>query len=171
MTAGLQGRPAEASAHYEQALEMARTAGVRGILPELYRGLAEVRLAEGDAEAAHALAAEGTATAAADDGYSQGSTWRALGLAQRARGQVEAARQSLETSLAAISAEIYPLEHARSCVALAACLAQQGDEATAADYRATATALLARLVWADEMPPPPHDLLLRLASGPAGAVP
>jgi tetratricopeptide (TPR) repeat protein len=171
MTAGLRGQPTEARAYYEQALDVARTSGVRGVLPDLYRGLAEVRLAEGDAVAARALAVEGTASAAPDDGYSQGSTWRALGLAQLALGQGAAARQSLEQSLGAIASSIYPLEHARSCVALATCLERQGDGRAAQSLRATAQALLDRLVWADGMPPPPPELLLRLASGPAGVVP
>lgn len=171
MTAGLRGATVEAAAYYEQALDQARAAGTRGVLPELYRGLAEVRLAEGDAAAARALALDGTTTAAADDGYSQGSTWRILGLAQLALGQGAAAQHSLEKSLASLSPAIYPLEHARSCMALAACLARQGGGTVAASYRGIAMRLLDRLVWADGTPPPAPDLVLRLASGPAGTVP
>jgi tetratricopeptide (TPR) repeat protein len=171
MAAGLRGDTAAARAHYEQALEQVRAANGRGVVPELYRGLAEVRLAEGEADTALALAMQGTAAVAPDDGYSHGSTWRILGLTQLALGQPAMARQSLERSLAVASADIYPLEHARSCRALAASLAAQGDEAGAAAYRATAADLLDRLLWADGLPPPSHDILLRLATGPAGTVP
>jgi tetratricopeptide (TPR) repeat protein len=171
MAAGLLGDTTAAQAHYERALEQARAAPNRGVGAELYRGLAEVRLAEGDAAAAQALAAQGTAAVTPDDGYSRGSTWRILGLAQLAQGQAAAARQSLDKSLAAVSPGLYPLEHARSCAALAACLAAQGAEVAAAGYRAAAADLLDRLVWADGMPPPSHEVLLRLATGPAGPVP
>jgi tetratricopeptide (TPR) repeat protein len=167
--AALRGQPAAARAHYEQALEQARAGSIRALLPELYRRLAEVALAEGDAAGARAWAAQGTAVALAE-GYSQGTTWRALGLAQQALGE-DAARTSLETSLAALHADIYPLEHARSCSALATCLDAHGAAPAADALRATAAALLDRLVWADGMLPPPPDLLLRLASGSAGTVP
>jgi class 3 adenylate cyclase/tetratricopeptide (TPR) repeat protein len=168
--AAQRGQPAAARAHYEQALEQARAGSIRALLPELYRRLAEVALAEGDAAGARAWATQGTTVALADC-YSQGTTWRALGLAQRALGEGTAARTSLETSLAALPAAIYPLEHARSCSALAACLDAQGAQPAADALRATAAALLDRLVWADGMLPPAPDLLLRLASGPAGTVP
>jgi hypothetical protein len=107
---------------------------------------------------------------APDDGYSQGSTLRALGLAEQAAGARDAAHQHLTDSLAHLPAALYPLEHARTCAALAHLLTEEGEVAAAASYAATAHDLLSRLVWSDG-PPPPHEALLTLALGPAGPVP
>jgi hypothetical protein len=169
MIAGLRGQPEAGRAHYEQALEMAQVGGIMGVLPEIYRGLAEVLLASGAVAPALEMAQAGTRAAAPEDSYSQGTTWRALALAQHAAGLEDAALQSLACSLRHLPAAVYPLERARSYAARAAHATAQSDPA-APTLQAEAHGLLATLVWTDGPAPPPTDLLL-LAHGPAGVVP
>jgi tetratricopeptide (TPR) repeat protein len=170
MIAGLRGDPAAGRGHYEQALEMAQAGGIMGVLPELYRGLAEVLLVVGAVDAALDMAEAGTRAASAEDSYSQGTTWRALALAQHAAGRSAEARLSLECSLRSLPAHGYPLERARSCAALAALAADQDDPAAMGAYRGEAQCLLDSLVWTGEPAPRPETLLM-LATGPAGPVP
>ncbi len=170
ITAGLRGETAQALAHYTQALELAQAGGIHGVLPELHRGLAEVFLAQGAVTQALEEAETSTQLTAPDDHYSQVTTWRVLGLAQLAAGQVVAARHSLEQSVGSTSASTYLLEYTRSCAALALTAARQGDTVTAAQYRTRTADLLDRLVWTDGLPPT-HKALLMLACGPAGRVP
>jgi tetratricopeptide (TPR) repeat protein len=169
MIAGLRGRPDAGRAHYEQALELAQAGGIMGVLPEVYRGLAEVLLATGAVAPALEMAQAGTQAAAPEDNYSQGSTWRALALAQHAAGQADAALRSLECSLRHLPAAVYPLERARALAALAALAAAQDDPA-APTLQAEATHLLGTLTWIDGPAPSSADLLM-LAQGPAGLVP
>jgi len=153
------GRAAEAGILYSQALDNALSIGAAGILPEIYRGQAEVLLALGQDEAALDMAVSGVASVAPDDGYSQVTTYRALGLAHLCRGDYATAQVALEHSIAAAAAELYPLEIARSWWALARLRERTGCEAEAAAAQARALALVDSLVWSDGPPTPAVDLL------------
>jgi class 3 adenylate cyclase/tetratricopeptide (TPR) repeat protein len=153
------GRTPEAGILYSQALDNALSMGDNGILPELYRGHAEVLLALDQAPAALAAAEKGVASVAPDDGYSLTTTYRALGLARLACGDCPGALAALQQSLSAAKPDTYPLEYARSCWAQAALLDHAGRLADAGRQRADALAVVESLVWSESPIPPPEDLL------------
>jgi tetratricopeptide (TPR) repeat protein len=153
------GRTPEAGILYSQALDNALSMGDNGILPELYRGHAEVLLALDQAPAALAAAEKGVASVAPDDGYSRTTTYRALGLARLACGDCPGAIDALQQSLAAATPDTYPLEYARSCWAQAALLDRAGRLADAGRMRADALGVVESLVWSESPIPPPEDLL------------
>ena len=116
-------------------------------------------LALGEEGTALTLAESGCAAVAADDGYSQVTTYRVLGLARLATGDATGAGVALRYSTRAATPATYPLEYARSQWALAALLAAHSTPEEAAAARAAATAVLDTLTWPTSAGPPPEDLL------------
>lgn len=153
------GRAAEAGILYSQALDNAISIGEGGIMPELYRGQAEVLLALGEESTALSMAESACASAAFDDSYSQATTYRVLGLARLRLGDPTGACSALEHSSGAVEPGSYPLEYARSLWALAFAQAAAGQAEPAGASRDRALALLATFVWPDGPAPSPEDLL------------
>ena len=153
------GRTAEAGILYSQALDNALAIGAMRLLPEIYRGQAEVLLALGQPEAALDSAINGTTGVAADDAFSQITTYRALGLARLATGDWAGAELALRRSIRNADPATYPLETARSHWALAQWhrAADHADEA--ACTQATVDTILATLIWPGGESPLPTDLL------------
>ncbi|MDQ2807138.1 MAG: tetratricopeptide repeat protein, partial [Chloroflexota bacterium] len=153
------GRTAEAGILYSQALDNALAIGAMRLLPEIYRGQAEVLLALGQADAALDSAISGTVGAAADDAFSQITTQRALGLARWATNDWAGAEVALRRSTRAADPAAYPLEAARSHWALAQLQRAWDHAEEAACAQAQVDTILATLVWPGGESPLPTDLL------------
>ncbi len=153
------GRTAEAGILYSQALDNALAIGAMRMLPEIYRGQAEVLLALGQDGPALDSAVSGTLSVSHDDGFSQITTHRALGLARLATGDWTGAEAALQRSVRAANPAIYPLETARSHWTLVYFHTRRDHLTEAACAQATVDSILATLIWPTEAAPLAADLL------------
>lgn len=153
------GRSAEAAVLYGQALDNALAIGAMGMVPQIYRGQAEVLLALGHEDDAHAMAESGAASASGDDGYALAATYRILALTRLTQGDRPGAEAALRRARRSLEVKAYPLEVARTEWAAAAYYEATARLDEAANARATAERLLATLVWPHGPIPPAADLL------------
>jgi predicted ATPase/class 3 adenylate cyclase len=153
------GRAAEAAVLYGQALDNALAIGAMGLVPQIYRGQAEVLLALGHDDDAHAMAESGAASAGGDDGFALAATYRILALTRLTQGDRAGAEAALRRSRRAVEAANYPLEAARTEWAWAYYYDATAQLDEAATARAAAESILATLRWPHDPIPPAADLL------------
>lgn len=123
----------EAESNFQEALSKSHSTGDRGVLPELYLGLAEVGLNKGQAEQALEYARLAREVVSEDDLYSQATTQRVQGTALAALGRDQEAEECFKGSVAAIEGTGFRPEIARCCQEYASFLEKKGrrEEAVA----------------------------------------